>query len=338
MRYFVYISATLLCCANSFALANPAASNQQSPVVTQPKGTITPTVAPRVQEGWDLAIDADFTWWKSKVSGLSYAEIDHKVRSPSSSFQPGFKVGVGMDLDYDGWDAYAQYTWFNAPWQKSCHESEDDVSYSSFVHVNTSDGALSSLILADACSERKEQFNIADLELGRNFFISKRLTLRPSFGFKLARMLEKTNFTQNEEGLSGYANLYLRQTLSGIGTRGALNTVWHISRTFGFYGDIAVTALWSSIHNQCTSNFRTDSITTTNSPKTVTQTILPVIETSVGVTYMNWFYNEAYQLYAKAGWEEQIWIDYNQNTPAGLLNNTGNLTIHGLTVKLGFVF
>ena len=339
MKNYIYASLIL---SSSLALADTPVSTaptpQQTPVTTQPKGTITPTVAPRVQNGWDLALDADFIWWKAEVSGLSFAEIDRKVQSPSSSFEPGFKVGVGLDLDFDGWDAYAEYTWFREPWHKSCHSSKNHVSYSSFVHVNTSDGTHSSLILSDACSQRKAQFNIVDLELGRNFFISKRLTLRPNFGFKLARMLEKTNFTQNEEGLSGFVNLDLRQTLSGIGTRAGIDTVWHISRTFGFYGDIAVTALWSSIHNHCTSHYRADFITTNNAPKTVTQTILPVIETSVGLSYMNWFYNEAYQLYAKAGWEEQIWISYNNNAPSGTVNNTGNLTLHGLTLKLGFVF
>lgn len=307
-------------------------------VTTQPKGTITPAVAPRVQNGLGILADIDFTWWKSQLSGMNYAEIDSRVRSPSSHFNPGFKVGFGLDLDFDGWDSYLGYTWFNNPWSSSSHKSKDKTSYSSFVHTDTSSGILSSMILADATSSRKEQFNILDAELGRNFFISKRLTLRPHFGMKAARMLEKTKFVQNQEGSPGFIKSFLSQSLSGLGARAGINTVWHLSRTFGFYGDFAITALWSSLHNRSSSEFSKDHLQTDRYSNLKTQTILPVIEMGLGLTYMTWLYNETYQLYAKAGWEEQIWINYNNNMPNSTVNNTGNLTLQGLTVKAGFAF
>jgi hypothetical protein len=307
-------------------------------ITTQPKGTITPTVAPRVREGFDLAIDADFIWWKSQVSGMNFAEIDHKIKSPSSSFEPGFKVGIGMDLDFDGWDAYAEYTWVKEPWHTDCYTSKKDVSYSGFVTANPTDGILSSMIIADACYKRKSQFNILDLELGRNFFISKRLTLRPNLGFKLARLFDKTHFTQNEEGLFGFGHIFLSQSLSGIGTRLGLDSVWHLTKSFGIYGDIAATALWSSIHSTCSSHYKIDLISIYNSSKQNTQTILPVLEVGIGLAYMKWLYNEAYQLYAKAGWEEQIWSGYNHSIQTSSFNSTGALTMQGLTAKLGFVF
>ncbi|MBS0627350.1 MAG: hypothetical protein JSS09_03980 [Verrucomicrobia bacterium] len=317
------------------AVETPA---QTPSVTTQPKGVITPTVAPKVQNGLGLIIDADFTWWKSQISGMGFATIDSRVQSPHSDFQPGFKVGLGLDLDFDGWDTYAEYTWFKSPWATTSKDSKDEVSYSSFIHTNSSTGALSSMILADVTSSRKEQFNILDLELARNFFISKRLTLRPHFGVKLARMLEKTSLIERQEGLTGFVKVFLSQTLSGIGTRAGINTVWHLSRTFGLYGDLALSALWSSIHNYCDTYFSDDHIQTDTRNTNKTQTILPVFEMGIGLTYMTWFYNEKYQIYAKAGWEEQIWLNYNYNMPNGVVNNTGNLTLQGLTAKVGFAF
>lgn len=346
MKYKIVLPSLLSCVSLSFlsaadtTMSTPIPGTQTSSpaVTTQPKGTITPAGAPKVQNGLGMLVDADFTWWKSQVSGMNYAEIDSRVVSPSSHFKPGFKVGFGLDLDFDGWDTYLGYTWFSNPWSSSSHESKDELSYSSFVHTNTSSGILSSMILADVKSSRKEQFNILDAELGRNFFISKRLTLRPHFGMKAARMLEKTKLLENQEGGHGFVKAFLSQTLSGLGARAGVNTVWHLSRTFGFYGDLAITALWSSLHNHCDSYFYDDGIQTDRHSKLKSQTILPVIELGLGLTYMTWFYNETYQLYAKAGWEEQIWLNYNYNMPNDTVNNTGNLTLQGLTAKIGFAF
>jgi len=324
-----------------FSLTPPLLANSvpaSVPVTKQPKGMITPTVEPRVENGFGLSVDAAFTWWKSQVSGMSFAQTDSSVQSPHWKFVPGFKVGLGIDIDFDGWDLYAEYTWFRQGLTKGFAASEYGPGYSSFIHTNTSTGALSSMILTKASSTRKSQFNIVDLELGRNFFISKRLALRPNLGFKLARMFEKTTLREIQEGEMGFTNLNLSQQLSGVGIRAGIDTVWHLSRTFGFYGDLALTSLWSSIHNHCNSYVSDDGVQTDRLIPMKNQTILPVIEMGVGLSYMQWFANERYQLYAKAGWEEQIWIGYNYNTPSGTFNNTGNLTLQGLTTKLGLAF
>jgi hypothetical protein len=62
------------------------------------------------------------------------------------------------------------------------------------------------------------------------------------------------------------------------------------------------------------------------------------MEIGLGIAYETWFAQERYQLYAKAGWEEQVWINYNYNTPNGTVNNTGSLTLQGLTAKIGLAF
>src|SRR5579872_4320958 len=36
----------------------------------------------------------------------------HSFKSVSFGWDPGFKVGVGYNTDYDGWDTQLTYTWF----------------------------------------------------------------------------------------------------------------------------------------------------------------------------------------------------------------------------------
>ena len=243
-----------------------------------------------------------------------------------------------MDLGFDGWDTYAGYTWVSMPWNTSTTNSDDANNFSSYIRKTPLSGILKVMPIEKSSCSRKLQYNILDLELGRNFFISKRLTLRPNFGIKLARMFDKINLDENALLSSDTTNLTCRQTLSGIGTRAGLNTVWHASRNFGFYGDIACTALWGNFHDKVSSSTSINGVSASGTVSTTTQTIIPVIEAGLGATYMVWFYEEAYQFYAKAGWEEQIWIDYNHININGTPNNTGILSMHGLTLKVGFAF
>ena len=333
-------------CINSVLLAaessttsktTPPPAYQPEGVTTQPRGVITPPVAPRVQHGLDVVIDADFTWWKSQVAGMGFADINEKIRAPESNFEPGFKLGLGLDLGFDGWDVYAEYTWVDQPKETNYFKTRSSPGYSTFIRPDSS-GNLSVMPLTEAESSRKFQFNIIDAGMGRNFFISKRLTLRPHFGFKACRMFEKTTLSQNGNSLIKEASLSFKQTLSALGIRGGINTVWHMTRTFGFYGDLSISTLWSAFYNKSTSKTTFDSESTSHSSKNKSQTILPVIEAGIGLTYMTWFNNEKYQVYAKAGWEQQAWIDYNHNAISGMPNDTGILSIQGLTVKAGFAF
>ena len=117
-----------------------------------------------------------------------------------------------------------------------------------------------------------------------------------------------------------------------------LDTVWHLTRNFGLYGDVAVTALWSSFHNNTNHNV-TISAETTNTPdKKRTITIMPVLEFGLGAMYTMLFNNDACQLLVKAGWEEQVWVNYNHNSINGTWNTTGNLSLQGLTLKAGLAF
>jgi len=318
----------------------PSVGYQPEAVTTEPRGLITPTVAPRVNKGQDILIDADFIWWKSYVSNFEYAQIDGNILTPKFQFEPGFKLGTGMDLYHDGWDIYTEYTWLRQPESMNSGTSTD-VGYSSFMIAfaqGRDSGILSSIPLLDTTAWRKSEFNILDAEVGRNFFISKRLTLRPHIGLKGASLFEKTKIIYSGTGSVEVDTLILKQNLSGIGIRGGVDTVWHIIPSFGFYGDLSFTALWGSFHNTLSNRALLNGSAWKTSLYRTNQDIVPIFEAGLGLTYMTWFKDNKYQLYAKAGWEEQIWLGYNKNLVNGQISTGGSLTLQGFTAKLGLVF
>lgn len=91
---------------------------------------ITPNAGPIVQGGVDAYVQADYILWHASEGGLSFAakggdntrgmaEISNNVLSQGSVIAPdfktssGFKVGLGLDFHYDGWDLGATYTWLH---------------------------------------------------------------------------------------------------------------------------------------------------------------------------------------------------------------------------------
>ena len=337
-------------CASSALVADiqpPPRSSATPPpaypegVASQPRGTITPPVAPKVQNGVGADVAVDFLWWKAQLDGMSFANVNGKVKSPPENFEAGFRVGAGLDLGYDGWDAKMEYTWVYQPWLTSSFTAGAN-SFGRFAFPDTHDDVdyLTVPSLASGKSSRKVQYNVIDFELGRDFFISKQLTMRPFVGFKFARMLEKT--TVEETGARGTnftsLNLYFQQTLSSFGIRGGMDTMWHLSRNFGLYGDLALTNLWGSFHNNTSHalELHGDTVNVANKGRSIT--IIPVVEFGFGLAYMAWFNNDSCQFVGKAGWEEQVWVGYNHNDINNLMNPTGNLSLQGLKISAGLSF
>ena len=90
---------------------------------------------------------------------------------------PGFSVGFGYNMEHDQWDTQASYTWFQS--RASDHAGGGSVT-SGFLAARPS--------LLEPFSTGKANMNIHynmfDWDLGRQFFITQHLSLRPSIGLK----------------------------------------------------------------------------------------------------------------------------------------------------------
>ena len=89
--------------------------------------------------------------------------------------------------------------------------------------------------------------NVVDLELGRNFYVSRRLMLKPFYGLKGAwnKQHMNVNFT---EATAAFNNSMTNKIKNwGIGCSVGMDTSWHFSRSFSLIGDVAFTGLWKSL-------------------------------------------------------------------------------------------
>jgi hypothetical protein len=340
-------------------------------VTTQPSQIITYPQAPRVS-GWaNYFFTSDFIYWMATADSYQFAasgvpttengNIDPptslgRTPSPAFAFEPGFKLGAGLKFPHDGWDFYANYTWlYPAKVRASLSSSDGHM-------IGPADPYWGSPTLSYVKNSFQQSFNIIDLELGRQFFVSRFLTLRPYFGLKTALIYQHqrnylTVFNDDSNGLDGNAgsslvptgdiitNLIQKVNVKswGMGIRGGFAPVWYFMKDFGLYGNLAISCLWTYFQNHLKTEYSgiyIDPITAAVSPiggitgliGRVFHAVTPVIELGLGLTYMTFFRVNERALTLSAGWEEQVWIGFNGGLPGG------NLSLQGFTIKASYEF
>ncbi len=309
-------------------------STQQMP--SQYHGDITPLAGPIVREWAGLYVSADFIYWQMREDGLEYAHDGVTTSGATASkqggyknfdfaYEPGFKVGLGTNFRHDGWDLFLNYTWFEN--SRTAHASVH--SSRGVLDVIEYDGTFpDSSIKAEA--HWHLLFNVVDFELGRNFYISQHLAVRPFIGLKASWMSQRLN-VNNYPQSGGEHLLKQKQHFWGGGLRGGAITDWHFTRNWSLYGNLALAELYSLFQDKLhgVQAFQ----------KRIFHTIVPVLEMGLGVRYETFFSQDRYQLFAQLGWEQQVWWGQNQFILTDAPNmSSNNLVLQGLDLKFGFNF
>ncbi|MBM3208210.1 MAG: hypothetical protein FJZ57_06370, partial [Chlamydiae bacterium] len=155
-------------------------------------GDITPSAGPRVIDGCGIFLTGDYIYWTAREDNLTFATTGMQNTAgaptkqgrkypPRFKYDSGLKFGIGFSFGHDKWDMYIDYTWFNPHHShKKVYEGDGEPL------TNTIPFALETpfVPLYSAQASWSLNFNVFDWELGRNFYVSKFLSLRPFFGFK----------------------------------------------------------------------------------------------------------------------------------------------------------
>jgi len=334
---------------------------------------ITPNAGPRVTNGVDVFLTADFIYWTSRQEGLAFARsglADYseaqamgntpqgKTYYPKSKFSPGFKVGVGLNLGHDGWDTYLNYTWFHN--STKCGHVVNSSSYTAPIPlwevatVGSATAKENFLVLStfvnvgNAQANWKLYFNNFDWELGRNFYVSQYLTLRPYAGLKGSWMQQHYYVTYSDYLASDVsseidvAKMRQEQKFWGVGIRTGLDTSWYFCKNWSMFANTALSSMWS--------RFKTTREDVTLAPKATKEhviintmsdfhTVKPVLELQLGARYDYWFCDDDYHFGIEAAWEQQVW--FNQGQFIKYLDSDtpdANLVLQGLTIDFRFDF
>ncbi|QVL56860.1 MAG: MOMP family protein [Simkaniaceae bacterium] len=297
-------------------------------------------------------LEADFIYWEVKEDGLEYISsgygmLDNPVTSrgkiyfPDFKKSPGFRVGVGLNLAHDGWDVFLRYTWL--------YSRAKDSQEGSFSPIWThSPNPLLSEV-THASVDWKIHLDVLDLEWGRNFYISRFLTLRPYFGLK--GYWSDQNYVNQNQGILFIDNQTMNrgsqltkydQDAWGIGIRFGINTAWYLVRNWSVFANVAFANEWSRFdlkRRDIGTNLDQGVEALLVHTRLKDYYMVPIIELATGVRWEMWFNDDSYHALIQAGWEEQVWFDMNRM--AGVFDDTsgrGYLQLQGLTFKFRFDF
>lgn len=300
---------------------------------------------------------ADLLVWCAQESGSeNWAEVITSdglkthcdVRDIRFDWNAGFRVGLGYGISRDQWDTQFYFTRFHTRGRDHV-SSEPGSVFSSFLgnfYVDNPTGAgISGVAYQRAGVKWTIHFNVLDWELGRNFWVSKALSLRPFVGLKggwihqsIHSRWHNPNRTGAEFFKTGIENL--KNNFWGVGPSAGLNTKWDLlvreNHSFHLFGDLSGAIMWGhwsfrDVYKNDIQQKVTSKLSHINGGSTMLRTIL-------GLGWDANFNRDRFRFSTRLGYEMQFWLDQLQfySFDTGRLSNA--LTLQGGTLEFRFDF
>jgi hypothetical protein len=264
----------------------------------------------------------DVLYWTASEDGLEYASrisvpLDGNFKErkvePGFEWDFGFRLGIGALFERnDKWDLSLYTTYLRNEAERTSNASDP----TTLLPIWGGGGFWQELIgepfgtgafLGDFASKAKATWvlniNLLDLEVGKNFFISKKISARPHLGIRGAwiRQDYKVKYDalfENPESFSlpfSPASTKMKADINfaGGGLRLGADATWHLYSCFGICGKFAASLLYGAVDTR--QKYTGDSIdfnlfTGFLTPSTIHDSrsetrIQPAIETSLGLQW-----------------------------------------------------
>ncbi len=355
-----------------------------------PSQVINPAVRPITANGCccdenEFSFTVAALVWEAHQEGLEFAVlsknsnptlgtypgniIEAEFQNPEFKWKGGLKIGIGYDVQHDGWDVEALWTTYHGRANKEVDadtEGNNTLLPLWSAYSMTAPGATTQGILfaAQVNAHWKLELDMLDLELGREFWTSKYLTLRPHIGFRGAWIRQSYEIEQfggswsspftTPDNLNDEVNLH--NSFKGAGLRGGLDTVWQMGSGWGLFGNFALALVYGHFEvknheftRQAQAPFSKVDVAEIKDSFRATRGIADL---ALGIQYSTMFKDNRYAFTIGLSWENHIFFNQNQlwkiNRTGDTVNNTtgenvflqsrGDLSTQGATLTLKFTF
>jgi hypothetical protein len=333
----------------------------QEPVQAQEHSDVHPNRSSRFRaDSTNFTIFADLLVWTAKESGSdNWAEVittnglteNCDIRQVHFGWDPGFRVGVGYGMRHDQWDTQFYYTWFHTQGNDRVSSRPGSVfsSYTGNFYVDNPTGiGISGISYQKARVRWMIQFDMLDWELGRSFWISKALSIRPFVGLKGGWIHQSIHTKWQTPSpppnivLIDFhtARENLKNHFGGLGPCGGLDTKWDVfvrqNHTLSLFGDISGAIMWGhwTFGDVYKNDIGQEVVIKTSSFNSGAS----MLRTLMGFEWDAFFNRGRFHFSTKLGYEMQFWLDQLQyySFDTGRLSNV--LTLQGGTLEFRFDF
>jgi len=299
-------------------------------------------------------VTADFLYWKVRQDELQYAAAvsptfdatttDIKVRAYEIDYEykPGFRVGIGGDLPWNGWD-------LSLSWTRLSFDLSSSVT-SDTKNLAIIEGEFGNFGFFGDHGKINWDFTYNSLEFdwGRRLFLDSSLIIRPAFGLKTVWFDNDVTITLNNvetfnpfgAGIPANPEKAIRNfDIWGIGPFFNLYGKWNWIYGLGLAGQFSTSILWYHIDEAVTSI--ENDLDTGQGPPTVRQTtvrlkykthrIRPYVQAFIGLDWEWCFIPKWLSAQLAVGYEVQYFWSMVVNPTGG--NDDLPISFEGLTLK-----
>ncbi len=288
----------------------------------------------------DVFADALY-WYTSETADWSVVHAPsgntEKVTFNTIGFDwnPGFRVGIGYNMHHDGWDTQFYYTWFQARTTEHARGAADTVQMA-FIGGKVSDVGY----FDKGELKWNLRMNMFDWDLGRQFYVSKALILRPLIGLK-GGWIKQSIHTEWEKHISILgipvpvsAEDNLKNNFWGVGPKGGINTKWIFAKShcafYSLFGDFAASFMWG--HWTFKDKYQDTLFTTVLNKSGRNRTLgAVVVQGFMGLGFDLNFDKDRSHFAMKLGYEVQDWFNQYQVFDNATGTQSKDLVFQGLT-------
>ncbi len=347
--------------AHSYGLV--AGKKQQTTQQAEDTSNGLPNISSRFKpSSRSVAIFADLLVWRAQESGTeNWAEVITggdgspeicDIRDIKFDWNAGLRVGLSYGMKHDQWDTQFYYTRFHARGNDHVSSVPNSV-YSAFVgnfYVDNASGAgVKGLTYQKASIDWTIHFNIFDWELGRAFWISKALSLRPFVGLKGGWIYQSIHTQWHDPTLPPAPPVYqpfemgrenIKNNFWGVGPSIGINTKWNLlalgNHSLSLLGDLSAAILYG--HWTFKDVYKNDIGQEVSVKLPHNNSGASMLRTFLGFGWDLTFCRGEYHFLTQLGYEMQFWLDQLQfySFDTGRFDN--ELTLQGGTLELRFDF
>lgn len=332
---------------------------------------VNPPARPTQKCDWGAYVSVDPFLLKPQENGLEFAAVTEsfleetelngrtKLKSLHFNWDWGFRLRLGANLPHDSWDVYATWSRLYSSAHRTIHAGLDQFILPLYLNSQVDAGTLFNVgpptfvpaprLALNATDKWNLHFNELDLELGRQFFVSKWLTVKPHVGFRAAWIHQRDKaryFNLVGNALADYATADMKCNFNGIGILGGLDTQWGLGCGWSFFANYSGSLLYGYFHvNNSESGVSAGVTTNFYSVNDFYHVDRFINDLMLGLRYDYMFCDDLYHVGLQIGWEHHMFFGQNQfmrfvddNHPGVFASNQGDLTLQGFSLQVRFDF
>jgi Legionella pneumophila major outer membrane protein precursor len=228
----------------------------------------------------DVFVTGSFIYWQASQDNMTIGLTDRTSETPfpfnplfvpgnflnstnsgnfiesKFDYKPGFKVGLGLNLQVDDWYGYAEFTRVHGDTDTSSNgpsaNPADPSIFATFAHpflTNASFNLGAGQLFNSVKSSYRNNLDFVDAEMGRTYYVGRQLIFRSAWGARGAWILQNIHVVYDNIAAVGEAddtdfiaslpstvNVYQRSHSWAVGPRAGLTMDWMLGCGFRFFG------------------------------------------------------------------------------------------------------